>query len=35
MNGFCDSAASDVWPMFMKNNQLIELDPAMIPVKAA
>jgi len=33
MNGFCDSAASNTWPMFIEKGKLVDLDPAMIPVK--
>jgi len=33
MNGFCDSAASDSWPSYVENGQLVELDAAMIPLK--
>jgi ectoine hydroxylase-related dioxygenase (phytanoyl-CoA dioxygenase family) len=33
MNGFCDSAASDAWPMFMNNNHVVDIDSSMIPVR--
>ena len=33
MNGFCDSAASMRWPMFIERGRVVNLNAAMIPLK--
>jgi ectoine hydroxylase-related dioxygenase (phytanoyl-CoA dioxygenase family) len=31
MNGFCDSAASESWPLFLQDGNIVALDHTMIP----